>query len=151
MLYGSLEAGIDRNASGWRCRQSLILNIGGAKTCARVSSRRSVICSVRHWSVFRVEECVDVVSQPYQKHSRKCKLASKIDWQVTSKHITKHKWERAQQFFRWGASPVRNASAKKCYPYCSTRLLLIKTFYTGIGYYDHRSTNLSQNLSSTLL
>ena len=58
MLYGPLEAGIGRNVSGWNYRRSSTLNkMGFARTRTHVFQvGKSVICGVRLWGVFRVEE-----------------------------------------------------------------------------------------------
>ena len=51
VLYGPLEAGIDRNMSVWHCRRSS--NVGRA-ICRRFLSWRSVIYSVRLWIFFEL-------------------------------------------------------------------------------------------------
>ena len=65
--------------SGWRCRRSSMSNNTDRARTRTFSSWWSVICNVRLSGVFRVEECVELICQRYQKDFRECKPSSKID------------------------------------------------------------------------
>ena len=61
VLYGPLEAGIGRNMSGWHCRRSSTLNVGGSYVFFEVGGW--LFIAVVSGGFCRVEECGEMICQ----------------------------------------------------------------------------------------